>query len=618
MPARPRLPVPPERPRFDADYEDDGFPHDDDTTAGRPPRPPRDFDEDVGGEDAGLFRMVGVLVLVAAVVVALVLPVSPVRVVGRGDSEQSAGQGVSARSRSDLPAVPGGLTAVSRLYDLSVPDSLGGTQMIEIALNGHVDDGKNLAFYAYEDARWKRLAAATLTADGKSAFGELPYPPKSVAVLRSTTTARSLGLIVSAGQAPEARSLAGASIVAVRGAVLGKDAKVVALHEGGLGAAVKAANGKPVYLLVEAGSDVGGGSLGGDLAASMVAAAKASGAGGVLVDLGVLPKEQREGISRFSADLSARLRAERLGFLIAVPAAGRDGGAYDWKALLGVADGLWLLPRVDAATYYSDVNATLDGARDAGVDLARVALVLDRRSQETVPGQRSMLSRKDALSLASAIQRSAESGIGGSFTVNLSAPFLAGSGGGLRWDEAAKAVGFLFTEGGKPHAVWIENRFSAAFRMDLASRVGLGGVVVDQAEADETLADVMEMVSSFAQGISPRLERPFRPYLVPCWAALGGGTIEGASACWEQDHAALSAVWRAPKAGGVYTVRLVVSDGVSFVGQELSLRVNASGLAEPGGGLIATATPGPAGAPSAPGQPTPRPGGGSPPGPAGN
>ena len=620
MPVRPRLPVPPERPRFDADYDDDGFPHDDDSgTGGRPPRRPYDFDDDGGDEDAGLFRMLGVLVLVAAVVVALVLPASPVRVIGRGDSEQSAGQGVSARSRSDLPALPGGLTAVSRLYDLSLPNDLGGTQMIEIALNGHVDDGKNLAFYAYEDTTWKRLAVATLTSDGESAFGELPYPPRSVAVLRSTATARSLGLIVSAGQAPEAGSLAGASIVAVRGAVLGKDAKAVTLHEGGLASAVKAANGKPVYLLVEAGVEFGGGSpLGSDLATSMVAAAKASGAGGVLIDLGSLPSAQREGVSRFSADLSARLRAERLGFLIAVPASGRDGGAYDWKALLGLADGLWLTPRVDAATYYSDVSATLDGARDAGVDLARVALVLDRRSQEAVPGQRSMLSRKDALSLASAIQRSADSGIGGSATVNLSAPFLAGSGGGLSWDEVAKAVGFLFTEGGKPHAVWIENRFSAAFRLDLAGRAGLGGVVVNQAEADETLADVIDAATAFAQGASPKLERPFGPYLVPCWEALGGGTIEGASACWVQGHAALSAVWRAPKTGGVYTVRLVVSDGVVFIGQELPLRVSASGLAEPGGGPTATPTAPAGAAPATPGQPTPRPAGGAPPGPAGN
>ncbi len=619
MPARSRLPVPPERPRFDAGPEDDGFP-DDDTrarTGGRPPRRPRNFDDDGGHEDAGLFRMLGVLVLVAAVVVALVLPASPIRVIGRGGGEESAGQGVSARSRGDLPALPGGLSAVSRLYDLAVPNDLGGTQMIEIALSGHLDDGNNLAFYAYEDERWKRLAVATLTADGKHASGELPYPPKSVAVLRSTATARSLGLIVSAGQAPEARSLAGASVIAVRGAVLGKDAKAVTLREGGLAPAVKAAGGKPVYLLVEPGTDVSdvGSQLGGDLATSMVAAAKASGAAGVLVDLGAVPKELREGVSRFGADLGARLRAERLGFLVAVPASGRDGGAYDWKALLGVADGLWLVPRVDAGTYYADVDATLDGARDAGVDLARVALVLDRRSQETVPGQRSMLSRKEALTLASAIQRGADSGTGGSSTVNLSGPFLAGSGGGLRWDDGAKAVGYQFTEGGKPHAVWIENRFSAAFRLDLASRAGLGGVVVDQAEADETLADVADAATAFAQGSPPKLERPFGPYLVPCWEALGGGTIDGASACWAQDYPTLSAVWRAPKAGGAYTVRLVVSDGVAFVGQELSIRVTSSGQAEAGGGATATATPA---SRSTPGPPTATSTGGLPPGPAGN
>lgn len=619
MPARSRRPVPPERPRFDAGPEDDGFP-DLDTlarTGGKPPRRPRNFDDDGGHEDAGLFRMLGVLVLVAAVVVALVLPASPIRVIGRGGSDESAGQGVSARSRGDLPALPGGLSAVSRLYDLAVPNDLSGTQVIEIALSRHLDDGNNLAFYAYEDERWKRLAVATLTADGKHASGELPYPPKSVAVLRSTATARSLGLIVSAGQAPEARTIAGASVIAVRAAVLGKDAKTVALREGGLAPAVKAAGGKPVYLLVESGTDMSdaGSQLGGDLATSMVAAAKASGAAGVLVDLGLLQREERTGVSRFGAELGARLRAERLGFLVAVPASGRDGGAYDWKALLSVADSLWLMPRVDAATYYADVEATLDGARDVGVDMARVVLVLDRRSQETMPGQRSMLSRKEALTLASAIQRGADSGTGGtSTTVNLSVPFLVGSGGGLRWDEGAKAVGYQFTEGGKPHAVWIENRFSAAFRLDLASRAGLGGVVVDQAETDEMLADVADAATAFAQGSPPKLERPFGPYLVPCWEARGGGTIEGASACWVQDHPALSAVWHAPKAGGAYTVRLVVSDGVAFVGQELSIRVTSSGQADAGGDATAT----PTGSRPTSGQSAATPTGGRPPGPAGN
>ncbi len=196
-----------------------------------------------------------------------------------------------------------------------------------------------------------------------------------------------------------------------------------------------------------------------------------------------------------------------------------------------------------------------------------------------------MLTQRDALALASTILRPPDNGVGGTATVSLTAPFLSGSGGGLRWDDSAKSVTFSFAEAGKAHAVWVENRYSAAFRLDLVSRRGLGGVVLDQAEANSDLADLADIAAEFAQGSTPRLERPFGPYLVPCWQAIGGGTIEGASACWTQDHAAPSAVWRTPKTGGVFTVRLVVSDGTLFVGQEIPIRVTPGGLAEPIGGI---------------------------------
>ncbi|MSQ29273.1 MAG: hypothetical protein EXR68_02135 [Dehalococcoidia bacterium] len=588
MPERRRLPTPPDHPRFDSDF--DGFEDDilDNSTehgrGRRSPRSPRTPD-DGGHEDAGLFRMLGILVLVAAVVVALVFPASPVRVIGRdgGTGEgEAAGQGISARARGDLPPLPPGLTAASRLYELTVPEGLTDAQVIEVALSERTSDRKNLGFYAYEGQTWKRLASASLTQDGKSVSGELPYPPKSVAVLRSMASARSLGLIVEGGQAPDARLLTGASVIAVRGAALGKDAKTLSPSTGALDAALKVANGKPVYLAVGTGSDAGASAqLGADLAASITAVTKAQKAGGVLVDLGVLPRDQRDVVSKFAAELSARLRAEHLGLLIAVPAAGRDGGAYDWTALLTVTDGIWLIPRVDLGAYYTEVDMALAGAQAAGIDTARVALVLDRRSQDASSGQGVALTRRDALALASTIMRESDAGSSGSPTVNLSAPFLSGSGGGLRWDDAAKAVTFTFTEANTTHAVWIENRFSLASRLDLAGQYGLGGVVVDQAGSDDGVFEIAETLIAFVQGGSPRLERPFGPYLAPCWQALGGGAFEGSSACWQQDIAAPSAVWRAPRDAGAYTVRLVVSDGTVFVGQELTLRVAAGGGAEP-------------------------------------
>lgn len=612
MPDRPRLPTPAAPTWLDESPDDDGYDDafDEPVALGgrgnRPPRRGRGDDDEGGTDDRGIFRVLGAVMLVAAIVVALVLPASPLRVVGRGGGEDTAGQGISFRAREDMPPLPPGLSAASHLYELSVPEGLSGGQVIEVALAERTRDPKGLAFYTYDGRGWQYLGAVALAPDGKHASGELSSLPSSVAVLRSAVVARSLGLIVEGDGPPDARLLAGAAIVAVRGASLGADAKSLSVRASAVESVARAAGGKPVYLAVSAGSEPAAtsGQLGVDLATSIMAATKAQRAGGVLVDLGAVPAEQRGAMSRFAAELSARLRAERLGLLIAVPAAGRDGGAYDWGALLAVADGIWLAPRVAAGDYYADVEATLKGAREAGIDLARVALVVDPRSQEAWLTQRSTLTRRDALALASTIARTGENSSGGNATAGLTAPFLAGTSGALRWDDGAKAVLFTFTEAGATHSVWIENRFSTAFRLDLASRYGLGGIVVGPAGADAGADEIAETVVAFVQGAPARLERPFGPYLAPCWQALGGGTIEGASPCWQREQAAASVVWRAPRDAGAYTVRLVVSDGVTFIGQEVSLRVTSGGRVEP----ASTATPTPTATRTAsPATPTPTP-----------
>ena len=78
----------------------------------------------------------------------------------------------------------------------------------------------------------------------------------------------------------------------------------------------------------------------------------------------------------------------------------------------------------------------------------------------------------------------------------------------------------------------------------------------------------------FRESRLTRLELPYGPYLTPRWDS-SGGAIEG-------DTSRGVATWRAPDQPGVFDVTLVVSDGVVFVGQQLSLRVTEGGSqAEP-------------------------------------
>ena len=96
--------------------------------------------------------------------------------------------------------------------------------------------------------------------------------------------------------------------------------------------------------------------------------------------------------------------------------------------------------------------------------------------------------------------------------------------------------------------------------------------------------------------------RPYGPYLTPCWQAPEGA-IEGQPECWTAETDTTAIVWRAPEENGAYTVRLVVSEGTIFVGQEVALRVGDTPDGEP----TETPTPEPTEEPEPTDTPTPDP-----------
>ena len=103
--------------------------------------------------------------------------------------------------------------------------------------------------------------------------------------------------------------------------------------------------------------------------------------------------------------------------------------------------------------------------------------MLDRNSRErSAEGVRS-LTLHEALAFASAVESRAGEAVGPGEVVSVAAVNLDRDAGnsGLYWDNEARAVTFAYEARGGPRTVWLENRYSAAFRLDLASRYGLGG-----------------------------------------------------------------------------------------------------------------------------------------------
>lgn len=571
--------------------------------------------------DRGLLRIVALLAALAVVVVALVIPGSPVRIIGGGSAPTGTGaEGITASARDSIPALPSGFTALSKIYDVTVPANAKGPWAIEVALTDKTTDGNNLGFYAYDGSRWTRVANVKLAQDGASVSGDVTSPPGTVAVLRRSGQAKALALIVQAGDRLDARAIDATSIVAVMGASLGSDGALQATN-GALQAVASTAGKAKVYLGVSDGTETTG--LVKNLASqgamtshaeAMAVAAKGQNAAGVFLDYRNVPGAQKDAYVAFAKVLRERLQKDQLGLIVGVPASAGANGAYDWNALLGVADGVWVRGLPDPATYYDQMEQLLTSRKAGNTDLGKVSLIIDRRSTDKRAQQFTPITLRDALTVASTIDKKAEatpSAAGGTIAVRAQNLGDAQQGAGLRWDATSRSVAFAYNGGDGAHNVWIENRFSAAFRMDLASRFNLGGLVVDQAKQDDALPDIWGPVLTYVQDGAVKLERPFGPYLAPCWQAVQGA-IEGTPACWSADSAPTTANWRAPKETGSYAVRLVVSDGAMFVAQEIALRVGTGAptltpTATPSSTATATATARPGGTATPAATTTPRP-----------
>jgi hypothetical protein len=553
----------------------------DDDERGGPPAPFAEYD------DSGVLRVLGVIVLLAIVIAVLVLP--PISILDRGGDEGSSG--LSVQARDELPALPGGLVAASQLYDLDADDSLEVQNLwtLSIKLNEATEDDRNLAFYTHRDGEWLRLTSAALVNGGAEAEAEVGEIPPNIAVLRRTAFERTLGLIVEAGQVPDPAALASNPIVAVMAGSLG-------VGDDGGGALTSlpdavdaaAAGGARVYLGVEVTPEARS-ALDQLLSTEpatvahvgeLVAAVRDTNADGLYLAYLDVDRTRQAGLTRLVTQLGVELGEAGLGLVVGVPPpATSDTGAYDWAALSDASGGLWLNAPDDPSAYYEQLETVLDAQQAAGTELDEVSLVIGRMSHIRDSSGVSEIARTDALGRAAQLEAGADGGVAVGDLVSLTALNTAQELGnsGLRWDSPSRTVSFAFAERGGPRTVWVENSYSMAFRLDLAQRYDLGGVVIGDAQADDTLPVIWEALAGYLDSGAVNLLQPYGPYLNPCWQALDG-VIEGeAGNCWASGTVSGVATWRAPGTPGVYEVRLIVSDGEAFVGRQLALRVTEVG-----------------------------------------
>ncbi len=531
--------------------------------------------DEPGQPDRAPIYIVGTIVGLALLLLVLLLP--PVSILSRGgggNSDIPSGPGnadtYTSTVRSGIPKLPAGLSAASAMFDLAAPVDQRGASRITIPLKEKQTDQRNLALYSYVSGKWQRLADVTLVSNGTAARASVSSLPGNVAVLRSSHATMQVAGSIPAGTTldPQAEPVIttlhpivfipvnDATIVGLPPAVPPAGYRVVP--------AIVAPNPETIDTLLRS-SD-----LTNKHAANIAAEVKKGNFAGIDVDYRNVNPTLKDRFSAFVTTLAKALHEDGRTLTLTLPLPANDNGtvnsgAYDWETLGKQADTIELAGELDQELYFQNTEAALTYITDK-VDRTKVLLSISSLSIERGGDGLKTMSLDNALARASTVALKSTGEITTGAQVQLVAKNVAPGEGasGLHWDDQSRSVTFSYPGLGGKRTVWIANQFSAAFRLELAQRFGLGGVAISDVSTEDGGADVWAPVQQLSDAGSLTLVRPNGALLQPAWSAADG-TLD--------PQAGDTTTWTAPAKAGTYQVLLVVSDGVIRAGQQLSLDV---------------------------------------------
>lgn len=525
--------------------------------------------------DRALVYVGGAIIGLALLLLILVLP--PVSVFSGGDDdsgELGSGPGIADRYTSSvhsgMPKLPAGLVAASALFNLSAPEDQRGASGITVPLKEKQSDARNLSLYTYSEDRWQRLSDAQLVAGGEAARGEVGALPGNVVVLRRSRATLQVAGALAAGTTLDED--AESSITTLHPIVfIPADNGDIA----GAPPAVPPANYKVVPSIVAPSAEVVDNILRqtdvrARHATAIAEAVEQGNFAGVNIDYRAINPSLKEQYTAFVEQLAEALHADGRTLTLTVPMPlSVDGaietGAYDWEKLGAAADSIEMTGEPDQELYFQRTEAALDYVTDK-VDRAKILITIETMSFERGGDGIRPMPLDSALALASLIAVQVDGEVTASQQVPIAAQNLSPAEGasGLTWDETARSVAFQYPGRGGQRTVWIANAFSAAFRLELAQRYGLAGVVIPDASSETGGADVWMPIRELADTGDLLLAKPNADLFAPVWSANAGVLSPTTGA---------AVTWSAPAEAGTYEITVVISDGIVRAGQRIELNV---------------------------------------------
>ncbi len=543
------------------------------------------------GTGRGISGLIVLLIAALAVAVVIVLFFEPGLVDTSFNTDSSATNTTSstqvvrplvpvqfeARLVEDLPPIPDVLGVVSPVYELRVPSNRLGPFDLTLALSTPTQDVRNLGVYTWDGDDWIRLNDAIVSSDGGAARITLNEVPDNLVVLRRLQFRDVIAGRVPHGEEPQDELAGSLTLVHPDGWQPGEDGSLLGSVE--LLAPSITPNVWPtIYSTPDQAELVNDIMASDNLRRQHIANIQH----GILsgrydgVDIHYLDISPalRTQFTSFVSELADRLHRDDRGLSVHIPinAAGGVGeGAYDLTQLGAAADFVVIEAPLDPTLFQPSIDASLPTL------LQRIEpnkLLLGLRSSavvRTVEGY-GELSQREALGIASDLSVREP----GPFTPGRRVTLQGNSfrvdelSGGLRWDNVNRVVTFTYPDPtGTAVTIWIHNRFSAAFHLQVVSDWALGGVYVSNASADGANANLWPAIAAYFESGVPDLRLPNSILFDPVFSVEAGELSGTSSSGWQ--------FWDLPAAAGDYRAQLVVSDGDVRVGHVITVPVRYDG-----------------------------------------